>query len=184
MKTYFVALVPPPPLLQEISRIKDSFAENYGAIHALKLPPHITLIPPFKIKTDDEYALITYLHKSVAKTEKFELLLDGYDAFAPRVIFINVLNPNPVKRIYDRLYETPGNLLPPKPERPLHPHITIATRDLSVPMFKRSFSNFKEKEFVATFPVHSLFLFRHTSRNWEILAEIPFKGDVAITPLS
>lgn len=174
MKTYFVALVPSPPLLQEISRIKESFAKTYGARHALKLPPHITLIPPFKIDKEAEPALLSALQQTADKTSAFDLELNGYDAFAPRVIFIKVLNPHPVKCLYDALYEIAGALLPPKPERELHPHITIATRDLSMQAFKKSFPVLKEKDFQAIFPVHSLSLLRHTGRNWEIIEEFPF----------
>lgn len=184
MKTCFLALVPQNSILRKISRIKESFAETYGARHALKLPPHITIIPPFKIKKDDETTLITALKQTVAQTENFELLLDGFDAFAPRVIFIKVLNPSPVNRLYDHIYKLAGDLLPTKPERQLHPHITIATRDLSTQAFKKSFPVFKKKEFRATFPVHSMFLFIHNGRIWEISAEIPFKGNETATPLS
>ena len=174
MKTYFVALVPSPPLLQEISRIKESFAKTYGARHALKLPPHITLIAPFKIEKEIEPVLLDALHETATKTSAFDLELNGYDACAPRVIFINVLNPNPVKRIYDRLYETPGNLLPPKTERELHPHITIATRDLSMQAFEKAMPVFKKEEFKASFRVNSIFLFGHKGKTWEIIEEFPF----------
>ncbi|MEP6262252.1 MAG: 2'-5' RNA ligase family protein [Gillisia sp.] len=174
MKTYFVALVPPPPLLQEISRIKESFAENYGARHALKLPPHITLIPPFKIHKEAETALLSALHETADKTSAFDLELNGYDAFAPRVIFIKVLNPHPVKCLYGILYEIAGALLSPKPERELHPHITIATRDLSMQAFEKAMPVFKKEEFKAGFRVNSIFLFGHTGKTWEIIEEFPF----------
>lgn len=174
MKTLFLALIPPKPLLQKISRIKENFAETYEARHALKLPPHITLIPPFKIHKEAEPALLSALHETAKKTSAFDLELNGFDAFAPRVIFIKVVNPNQIKRLYDHVYKLAGDLLPPKPERELRPHITIATRDLSVQAFKKSFPLFKEKEFRAIFPVHSLFLFSHAGRNWEIWEELPF----------
>lgn len=184
MTTIFVALVPQNSLLQKLSRIKESFAETYGARHALKLPPHLTLIPPFKIKKENVPALLSNLHQTVAKTENFDLDLNGFDAFAPRVIFIKVENSNPVMRLYDHIYTLAGDLLPTKPERQLHPHITIATRDLSVQAFNKSFPVLKKKEFRATFPVHSIFLFSHSGRNWEILAEIPFKDNTTSTVLS
>ncbi|HSJ11236.1 MAG TPA: 2'-5' RNA ligase family protein [Gillisia sp.] len=174
MKTYFVALVPSPPLLQEIIRIKESFAKTYGARHALKLPPHITLIAPFKINQEAEPALLSALQQTADKTSAFDLELNGYDAFAPRVIFIKVLNPQPVKRLYDALYVIAGAFLPPKPERELHPHITIATRDLSMQAFEKAMPVFQKEEFQASFHVNSILLFGHKGKTWEIIEEFPF----------
>jgi 2'-5' RNA ligase len=47
-KLYFIAIIPPQPYKEKIAGIKQSFAEIYHVSHALKSPPHITLIPPFK----------------------------------------------------------------------------------------------------------------------------------------
>jgi len=44
---FFVALLPPEDLQREISAFKKHIANTWGACHALKSPPHITLQPPF-----------------------------------------------------------------------------------------------------------------------------------------
>jgi len=174
MKTYFIALLPPKPLLQKISRIKENFAQSYGAKHALKLPPHITIIPPFKIQKETEPSLLFALQQAAAKTAAFELKVNGFDAFAPRVIFIKVIDHEPVKSLYDSLYEIAKELMPQKTERELKPHITLATRDLSPQAFKKEMQVFKDQEFEATFRVKSIFLFGHNGKTWEIIEEFPF----------
>src|SRR5690606_11571002 len=101
--------------------------------------------PPFKIHKEAETALLSALHETANKTSAFDLELNGYDAFAPRVIFIKVLNFHPVKCLNGILYEIAGALLPPKPKRELHPQITIATRDLSPQAFEKAMPLFKKE---------------------------------------
>lgn len=174
MKLFFIALVPENDLKLKLGEIKNSFANNYKAHHALKLPPHITLIPPFKIDQDKESTLIKVIRQTAANTYSFEIQLNGFGAFPPRVIFINVLNSIALNDLYNRLYENAQQLLPGKPQREYHPHITIANRDLKRQKFDEAWPVFKKQEFRETFPVHHLYLFGHDGRTWKILDEFPF----------
>ncbi len=184
MSLFLIALVPEKVLKLKICHIKENFAATYEARHALKLPPHITLIPPFKMDKENETSLDEALVQTAVKTEVFNLELDSYGCFSPRVIFIKVVNSTLIKQLYHRLYKNASHLLPTKPEREFYPHITIATRDLSEMAFKKAMPVFKEREFRATFPVHSIVLFRHNGKTWEIIKEMPFKGNTTATPLS
>lgn len=47
---YFIALVLPSPLYEEVTRLKEYFRDRYNSKAALRSPPHITLHMPFKWK--------------------------------------------------------------------------------------------------------------------------------------
>ena len=49
---YFIALLPPVEVAEEVTEIKQFFARNYNSRAALKSPPHVTLQPPFAWEVD------------------------------------------------------------------------------------------------------------------------------------
>ncbi len=132
MEIYFIAFVPDKKLKKELKLIKEDFANKFHSRHALKLPPHITLIPPFKIPLEKKENLITKLKEVSINEKPFRIKLSGYGSFKPRVIFIDVKNKKLVAKLFGRIKETLNDLsieiLAEKED--IIPHITIATRDL------------------------------------------------------
>jgi len=60
----------------------------------------------------------------------------------------------------------------------IHPHMTIATRDLSKKMFHKAWPEFKDREFKASFTADSLHLLKHSGKQWEFFREFSFEGEV------
>jgi 2'-5' RNA ligase len=89
LQKYFIAIVPPEPLLSDIQNIKQSISDNYQSKGALRSPGHITLHMPFSFDESKENKLIECLSDFKFKTQ-FPISLNNYDCFEPRVIFINV----------------------------------------------------------------------------------------------
>ena len=58
---YFIAIIPPSPILEEVQEIKNYFKDKYESRAALNSPPHITLHMPFFWKIDEEDLLISLL---------------------------------------------------------------------------------------------------------------------------
>ncbi len=87
---YFIALVLPPPLDEEVTRLKEHFRDHYNSKAALRSPPHITLHMPFKWKEKREQELISALQKFCTGRKSFEVELKNFGCFPPRVIFIDV----------------------------------------------------------------------------------------------
>ena len=56
----------------------------------------------------------------------------------------------------------------------LHPHMTIATRDLSEEAFEQAWPQYESKEFNASFEAKSLFLLKHNGQHWNIYKEFCF----------
>src|SRR5882672_7021636 len=82
---YFVAIVPPTPLLEEINEMKFFVEANYDSRAALRSPPHITMHMPFEWKPAKEQELIRQLDRFASACEPVSIDLDGFGSFPPRV---------------------------------------------------------------------------------------------------
>jgi 2'-5' RNA ligase len=86
---FFIALVPPSDIEQQITEIKLYFAEHYNTRGALNSPPHITLQPPFEWLAADVPKLEESLKAFAANRLPILVTLSGFAAFDPRVIYQN-----------------------------------------------------------------------------------------------
>lgn len=174
---YFIAIIPNRALCEEIRMIKERICEEYGACHALKSPAHITLQMPFKRITTEEVRLSEALKLFALAEKGFSVETDGYGAFPPRVIYIRITDPEPVRSLHNRLRSILLSELGFSQEETMEdikPHITVATRDLSKDAFSDAWPEFREEKFIARFEVGSIFLLKHNGRKWDILEEFPF----------
>jgi 2'-5' RNA ligase len=177
MDLYFIALVPYRELREEMRKIKERMKSEYGAGHALKSPAHITLQMPFKRSSEDETLISETLRRFVTGEKSFTVDLDGFGAFAPRVIFIKISEPEPVRALHSRLREvlmTELQFSPAEIMKDVQPHITVATRDLTKEAFSEAWPELQKEVFKASFDVRSICLLKHNGRNWDILEEFPF----------
>jgi 2'-5' RNA ligase len=174
---YFIAVLPNDKLRDQIKGIKERMQTEYGSGHALKSPAHITLQIPFKRSSTDEVRLAEALRRFAAAEQPFSLELNGYGAFAPRVIFLKIAEPDPVVRLHSHLKKVLLEELHFNHDEVMNavqPHITVATRDLTKEAFNEAWPEFQNEEFRASFEVNSIFLLKHNGRHWDILEEFPF----------
>lgn len=168
---YFIALVPPEPIYIEIMGYKQYFADTYNSKAALKSPPHVTLHMPFKLKEKKETSLITCLKECAQKHEPFNLELQNFGVFDPRVIYVNVINNQPLtalQKSLQQLMKTSFNIFNTDYRgRPFHPHMTVAFRDLKKSQFELAWNEFKEKPFQAQYTVENVTLLKHNGKMWE-----------------
>ena len=61
IQKYFIAIVPPEPLLFEIQEIKKTISQNYKTKGALRSPGHITVHMPFNWEEEKEVKLLSCL---------------------------------------------------------------------------------------------------------------------------
>ena len=180
MDLYFIALIPGSELRERICAVKERMKADYNAVHALKSPAHITLQIPFKRSSTDEGRLAEAL-RTFATTEKpFTVDLNGYGAFAPRVIFIKIVEPGPITGLHSRLKKVLLEELHfhhDEVMKSVQPHITVATRDLTKQSFSEAWAEFEEEEFSASFVADSIFLLKHNGRWWDIMEEFPFSNN-------
>lgn len=178
---YLIALVPHEELSERVRNLKLEMKERFNASHALKAPAHITLQMPFRRDEDDEEPqLIRELTSFAGGQNSFEVTLDGFDAFPPRVLFLKVENHEPLANLHSRLQrhlKTELNFPDKELMDRFHPHMTIATRDLSKKMFHKAWPEFKEREFRALFTAHAIGLLKHNGKHWDLYRTFSFDGE-------
>lgn len=176
-RLYFIALIPPDDLEKQIREYKKEIKEKFDAKHALKLPAHITLQQPFWLPESRENELIKGLENLAGRQSSFPIVLEGFGCFSPRVIFVKVQEHEPVLALQKSLLEELGDIVPSDKKSIIHPHMTIASRDLKKEEFKAAWGEFKHRKFKAEFSARNIFLLKHNGKSWDILREQFFPGD-------
>ena len=109
------------------------------------------------------------------------MTLSGFGAFAPRVIYINVLKTPQLlamqKQLMTELEESFGIVHPASKNRPFSPHLTVAFRDLTKPNFRAAWQEFQQRSLYFEFTVSQLTLLIHNGKQWEIGNEFSFEGE-------
>jgi len=174
LQKYFIAIVPPEPLLSEIQSVKQSIFDTYRSKGALRSPGHITLHMPFSFEESKEDKLIECLRGFQFKTT-FPVSLKNFDSFEPRVIFINVQEQTELfdlqKQLVSHVKRNLNIFNQSDDMRGFHPHITIAFRDLKKAVFYKAWEEYKSKSFSETFTCNSFSLLKHQKEEWVVLKD-------------
>ena len=169
---YFIALLLPPEISDQITLWKKEIQSKYGAKHALKSPPHITLQMPFLRNEEEEQVMIQKLKKFANLHIPIDVCLSGFGCFPPRVVYVDVDNPGLIIDRYHVLRKFLQEELSfscEEPKQKFHPHITLATRDLPEKKFLTAWLDFKEREYHSAFQSNELSLLKHNETHWEVL---------------
>ncbi|MBF2009407.1 MAG: 2'-5' RNA ligase family protein [Chlorogloeopsis fritschii C42_A2020_084] len=175
---FFIALLPPQEIQDYANQIKQYFADKYASRHAQKSPPHITLQPPFEWTDENVPALEECLQEFASGHKTVPVTLNGYAAFVPRVIYINVvrspdllaLQANLMAHLESKL----GIVDKVSKTRPFAPHMTVAFKDLTKQNFKAAWPEFEKRELYFEFTANSLTLLFHDGKRWNIKSEFSF----------
>jgi len=163
---YFIAIIPPEPVAGEIYKIKEYVRDQYKSKASLNSPTHITLHMPFEWEKEER--LVSTLQKF--EFAKFDIELKDFGCFEPRVIFVDVVRNEILQKMQSRLIsfcKAELNLFNAGyRDQPFHPHVTIAFRDLKKPMFESAWSEFKSKQYSATFECRRVSLLKHDGKYW------------------
>jgi len=178
MSRVFLALLPPQEIQDYANQTKQYFADRYASRGAQNSPPHITLQPPFEWADADLPLLEKCLRDFVSEQECVPVTLSGYGAFAPRVIFINVVRSLELLTLQtDLMADLESNLGivdQVSKTRPFAPHMTVAFKDLTRQNFKASWSEFEQRELHFEFAADSLTLLLHDGKQWSVKSDFPF----------
>ncbi|MDR9418318.1 2'-5' RNA ligase family protein [Gracilimonas sp.] len=178
---YFTALIPPAPLKDNIQELKLEIRNKFGSKHSLNAPPHITLLSPFRCEKKNRDTLNSLLKNFVQKLEPLEVTFDDFSTFPPKVVFIDVVKSPELTEIQSKLEKVarsnPDIFNYNYDERPYHPHLTLAFKDLDKSTFYDIWNKFKDQEFQKSFEASQLYLLKHNGERW-VVANI-FKLDAA-----
>jgi len=177
MNLYFIAVLPPREIREEIERMKFEMQALYGAGHALKSPAHITLQMPFRYAVENESELVGALQTLADREAGFIVQLKDFDCFSPRVIFVKITDHAPIVRLRNRLQSILRDEVGLKGtnlDHNFHPHLTIATRDLSPEIFPKAWEDYSGRSYSAEFEVSAIAILKHNGRHWDVYRELPF----------
>lgn len=168
---FFIAYIPPEPTFQRLIKLKEEVAVQFESKAALRSPPHLTLHMPFRWPIKRMSLLVNTLTKFFTSYRSYTIELNGFGTFAPKVIYVKVdaepglvsIQKNLCKvmatqlGIYNAIY---GN-------KPFHPHITIAFRDLKKSKFYQAWEYYHGQTFQAECRVNRITLLKHNGKVWE-----------------
>ncbi|WP_375418084.1 2'-5' RNA ligase family protein [uncultured Hymenobacter sp.] len=175
---YLVAVLPPEPVFSQTWALKQQVQQLTGSRNAVRLPPHITLMPPLRQSDEFEARCTAALTDFAATQAPVRVGLQDFAWFGSRTLFVHVSEAAAIQTLHAALMAWCARHLPEvRPEnRPFTPHLTLATRDLpaaQVPELRRLFA---AKTYAAAFEVRHLTLFRHDGRQWQVRATIELAG--------
>lgn len=167
---FLIAILPDEHLQKEVTAFKNYCAKHFHASHSLTSPPHITLIPPFGWNTDSLSKISDSLSNFAANQTNFEVGLNGFNCFPPRVIYVDI-EPNQqlsklATDLTDHLEKQIG--LHRESSHGFNPHMTIAHRDLQQQVFPKAWAYFSKMEFRRKFLANGLTLLRHEHGRWKV----------------
>ena len=167
-----IAIVPPEPVFSEIRKEQEYIANTWGPQHALRTPPHLTIIPPLSL-TSSEIGWLFGMGSAVAGTiSPFRVELKDFSSFKPRVIFINPIVPRELHELYEIWYDAlmvkMPHVLDKYPDRPYHPHVTLAHKDVTHPQFDKIWNHYAGKRYRAYFQVDHFCILSYHEHGWEV----------------
>jgi 2'-5' RNA ligase len=162
---------------QVIQELRDRFQTNTA-----KAPPHITLQAPFDWPAARLDELNQCLCDFADSRFPIPVLISGFAAFAPRVLFMNVRKTADLLKTQAELAETLEKTLQivdfKSKHRSFSPHITVASRHLTPSLFKTVWAELQSRSIEFEFIGDRLSLIVHNGQAWEIQTEFPLQ----ITP--
>jgi 2'-5' RNA ligase len=178
MDMYFIALLAPEEINNQLLKWKQMMLDRFGCSIALRSPAHITLIPPFWLNPELEAKLMESISSFAGSQHPFEIELQNFSFFKPRVIFVAVSENTQLQQLQKDLADyLMHNFTFPvkKEERPFHPHVTIATRDLHKKTFYEAWEIFRDKKYSAPWEASGISILRHNKKNWDVISTSQFQ---------
>ena len=166
---FFLAVIPPEPLRDDLQDLKAEMARKFKSSHALKSPPHITLMPPFWFDKER----LPEMERAVKEVSRpylpLYIELVGFGAFRPRVIYVHVEDPtgalHSLQKSLKQLFVEKFDLRPDKRDR-YRPHCTIGFKDLTTKMFYRAWDFYRDRQFSGDFTALKVAMLRHAEGKW------------------
>ena len=176
---YFIGIVAPAHVNEAVLKWKLLMKERFSCVVALRSPAHITLVPPFWMEDTVEDKLTHALAVFCRSQASFQIDVQGFGAFKPRVIYVNVQANNSLKSLRVQLEKfllKREDFPVKKEERPFQPHISIATRDLHKKTFREAWEIFEHKKYETTWITTGISLLKHNQKNWDVIYTSQFEN--------
>jgi 2'-5' RNA ligase len=166
-----VAIEVPPPYGRQLQQ----WRQRLGDPEAMRVPPHVTLLPPTAIPRERLDVVEEHLRRIAVDEAPFTITLRGTGTFRPvsPVTFVQLaIGISDCERLERRVRSGP---LHRETKFNYHPHVTVA-QDVPDDALDRGFTELAG--FAATFEVPGFTLFEEGSdKVWRPQRDFPFGGD-------
>jgi 2'-5' RNA ligase len=174
---YFIAIMLPYSIDEEIVRFKNDMAHRFQSKMALRTASHITLKAPFKMLAAMHEDVLQWFNGMSITTPPFIQEIKDFGAFSNRhnpVIYVQPAMNESLRHLQKEVLQQFRNAFPKeaisKNEYTFSPHITIAYRDLHTHLFKEAWKEYEFKQYTASFEVNSFQLLQHKDREWKVVS--------------
>jgi len=171
-----VSVAVPEPWGTQLQQHRAAVGDRLA--HAI--PPHVTLLPPTDIPTDELAPFVRHLRAVASAQAPFTMVLRGTGTFRPvsPVVFVQVARGIPECERLEQAVR--GGPVTRALEFPYHPHVTIA-HGIDTPGLDRAFDELAG--FEAVFPVDRFHLYEHGEDEvWRPVREFPLAEGLPGTP--
>ncbi len=179
-RLYYIAIVIPEPLSNEIKQLKEEIAARYHCRYALRHIPHITLKAPFIVAKELHEDLVHWFLSMKLTISPFHQQLDGFGCFENARAPVLYINPLPAHQllalrneIHQLLSSAPTPVEMARNEGDPHFHVTLANRDLKPPAFHNAWMHYQNLPFKRSFAVQNIRLLSHIHGAWQVVATKP-----------
>lgn len=176
---YYIAVVLPPAQEVLVKQHKLWIKEHVGSAAALRSPGHITIIPPFWMNDESEEKLLHHTRQFCSPIKPIPISTNNFGSFGPKTIFIAVNENIQLNQLQKAAEEYFSHLNYPVKisERPFHPHITIAFRDLHKSAFAEAWEKYAKEVFEESFEACGLSILKHNGKSWDVIHTALFSGE-------
>lgn len=168
---YFLALIPPEEISRPLWGFKQQVATKFLSKASLRSPPHVTLHMPFRWPDKRKDELVKRLTDLCDSSEPCSIAFNGFGAFPPKVIYVQVETNKQVVILQNDLCQLMAKKMSIHnanyQNKPFKAHLTIAFRDLKKGQFKKAWDFYKDQQYQASCNISHLTLLRHNGDRWE-----------------
>jgi 2'-5' RNA ligase len=182
---YFIAIIPPKEVCDEITDLKKDIAARFESKAALRIMPHVTLKAPFQLAASDGDSVLDWFQKSVISVSPFVQELKNFGSFKngrTPVLFVKPVMNDGLHQLQEEVLTNFADRFSAqqvmKTETDFHPHITIGYRDLRPSMFKQAWAEYRSKQYSATFTVTGFHLLQHDGHVWNSISNFSLQRSV------
>jgi len=175
---FFIALIPPHEIQDYADRTIQELTDRFQTRTA-KAPPHVTLQPPFLWKLDEVSQIEDCLQRFAQTRSPVSVTISGFGAFAPRVLYLNVLKTPELLSLQSGLMldlEQIGIDDPKNKQRGFSPHLTVASRNMTKPVFKTAWAELQGRSVEFEFVGDRLSLLIHDGQQWQVRSGFALGG--------
>jgi 2'-5' RNA ligase len=107
----------------------------------------------------------------------FAVTLNNFSHFGNKVLFVQVDNNEPLAILQSEVetwfHQHFNNEIKPD-QRPFHPHVTIANRDMSPSAFLKAWEHFSKEDYSISFIADRISLLKLQEGKWKVIEEKKF----------